>query len=899
MKRIYLFEEGEAKDKRLLGGKGANLAEMTKMGLPVPPGFIITTETCLAYSSAGEKIPEGLMDEVAAGITHIEEKTGKKFGNLNNPLLVSVRSGAAISMPGMMDTILNLGLNDETAKGLIELGGNERFAYDAYRRFIAMFCKIAMGVQGELFDETFERIKRKHGAKYDTDLDAEALKEVVEEFKKVCKDALGKGFPSDPYEQLRLAIEAVFKSWNSPRCVAYRKEFKITPDIANGTAVNVVAMVFGNMGNDSATGVAFTRDPATGENVLFGEYLTNAQGEDVVAGVRTPKPISKMKDEMPQIYQELLKFRDILEHRYREVQDFEFTIERGKLYMLQTRSGKMNAEARVKTAVDMVKEGIITKEEAILRLYPEQLEKLMHKRIDPKSNAKSIARGLAASPGAASGIAIFSADDAEREGKAGKDVILVREETKPEDVHGFFASQGILTSRGGKTSHAAVVARGIGKPCISGCEAIRIDVRAKKAYIGKAVIKEGDVLTIDGSSGDVYLGEVSMIEPELDEELLELLKWADKKRRLGVLANTDTLEGALQARKFGAEGIGLCRTERMFNATDRLPLVQAMILSETADERKPYLEKLLPMQKQDFKEILKAMDGLPVTVRLLDPPLHEFLPSYEELQRDLDDLKKERESLPLKRKTSVITKRAKDLENTIAEKEKMAKRIRTLAEINPMLGHRGVRVGITEPDIYETQIRAYFEACAEVMKEGTMIKPELMVPNVCTLQELIVVKEKFNRVASEVEQKYGLKVPMKFGTMIEVVRACLEADQIAKVAEFFSFGTNDLTQATFSFSREDAENKFLPFYTENKVLPDNPFQTLDIEGVGKLMKICIELGRKTRPDLKIGICGEHGGDPRSVEFCDDIKLTYVSCSPYRVPIARLAAAQAALKNKAS
>jgi len=897
MKRVYLFEEGEAKDKKLLGGKGANLAEMTKMGLPVPPGFIITAETCLEYSGAGEKMPEKLMDDVVASIKHIEEKTEKKFGDVHNPLLVSVRSGAAISMPGMMDTILNLGLNNQTVKGLVELSGNERFAYDAYRRFITMFCKIAMGVKGELFDETFERIKRKHGARYDTDLDADALKEVVEEFKKICKDALGKEFPPDPYEQLRFAIAAVFKSWNSPRCVAYRKEFKITPDIANGTAVNVQAMVFGNMGGDSATGVAFTRDPATGENVLFGEYLTNAQGEDVVAGVRTPKPIAGMQDEMPQTYQELLKIRDILERRYREVQDFEFTIERGKLYMLQTRSGKMNAEARVKTAVDMVKEGILTKEEAILRLYPEQLEKLMHKRIDPKAKVKSIARGLAASPGAASGIAIFSADDAEREGRAGKNVILVREETKPEDVHGFFASQGILTSRGGKTSHAAVVARGIGKPCVSGCEAIRIDARAKKAHVGDAVIKEGDVLTIDGGSGDVYLGEVPMIEPELSEELLELLRWADEKRRLGVLANTDTPDGALQARKFGAEGIGLCRTERMFNAADRLPLVQAMILAEGAEERKPYLEKLLPMQKQDFKEILKAMEGLPVTVRLLDPPLHEFLPSYETLQKEVDDLKKEKDSLSLKRKTAVIMKRVKGLENGIAEKEKMIRRIRALAEINPMLGHRGVRVGITEPDIYETQIRAYFEACAEVMKEGVEIKPELMVPNVCTLQELIVTKEIFDRVASEVEQKYGVKVPMKFGTMIEIVRACLEADQIAKVAGFFSFGTNDLTQGTFSFSREDAENKFLPFYTENKVLPDNPFQTLDIEGVGKLMKMGVELGRKTRPDLKVGICGEHGGDPASVKFCDEIGLTYVSCSPFRVPIARLAAAQAALKNK--
>ncbi len=897
MKHVYLFEEGEAKDKKLLGGKGANLAEMTKMGLPVPPGFVITTEACLEYSGAGEKIPEKLMDEVVASIKHIEEKTKKKFGDVHNPLLVSVRSGAAVSMPGMMDTILNLGLNDETVKGLVELSGDERFSYDAYRRVIAMFCKIAMGVKGELFDETFERIKRKHGARYDTDLDADALKEVVAEFKKICKDTLGKEFPSDPYEQLRFAIEAVFKSWNSPRCVAYRKEFKITPEIANGTAVNVQAMVFGNRGSDSATGVAFTRDPATGENVLFGEYLTNAQGEDVVAGVRTPKPIVEMEDEMPQTYQELLKIRDILERRYREVQDFEFTIERGKLYMLQTRSGKMNAEARVKTAVDMVREGILTKEEAILRLYPEQLETLMHKRIDPKAKAKSIARGLAASPGAASGIAIFSADDAEREGRAGKNVILVREETKPEDVHGFFASQGILTSRGGKTSHAAVVARGIGKPCVSGCEAIRIDVRAKKAYIGNDVIKEGDVLTIDGGSGDVYLGEVPMIEPELSEELLELLSWADEKRRLGVLANTDTADGALQARKFGAEGIGLCRTERMFNATDRLPLVQAMILAENAEGRKPYLEKLLPMQKQDFKEILKAMEGLPVTVRLLDPPLHEFLPSYETLQKEVDDLKKEKDSLSLKRKTAVITKRAKGLEKDIAKKEKMIGRIRALAEINPMLGHRGVRVGITEPDIYEMQIRAYFEACAEVMKEGIKIKPELMVPNVCTLQELIVVKEIFDRVAYEVGQKYGVNVPMKFGTMMEVVRACLEADELAKVAEFFSFGTNDLTQGTFSFSREDAENKFLPFYTENKVLPDNPFQTLDIGGVGKLMRIGVELGRKTRPDLKVGICGEHGGDPASVEFCDDIGLTYVSCSPFRVPIARLAAAQAALKNK--
>ncbi len=896
MKRVYLFEEGEAKDKKLLGGKGANLAEMTRMGLPVPPGFIITTETCLEYYGAGEKPPEGLMDDVATAIKHIEEKTGKKFGDAHNPLLVSVRSGAAISMPGMMDTILNLGLNDSTVKGLVEQTDNERFAYDAYRRFISMFCRIALGVDGELFDEAFERVKQKYGVEYDTDLDAKALKEAVVGFKEICRRALGREFPTDPYEQLRLAIEAVFKSWNTPRCVAYRKEFKITSDIANGTAVNVEAMVFGNMGNDSATGVAFTRDPATGENVLFGEYLTNAQGEDVVAGIRTPKPIAEMGKEMPATCRELLKIREILERRYREVQDFEFTIERGKLYMLQTRSGKMTAQARVKTVVAMVKEGILAEEEAILKVWPEDLEQLTHKRIDPKAKVKPIARGLAASPGASSGVAIFSADDAEREGRAGKNVILVREETKPEDVHGFFASQGILTSRGGKTSHAAVVARGMGKPCVSGCEAIRVDPHAKTAYVGDVIIKEGDVLTIDGGSGDVYLGEVPMIEPKLGGDITELLRWADKRRKLGVMANTDTPEGARDAKRFGAEGIGLCRTERMFSETDRLPLVQALIMAGSAEERKPYLEKLLPVQKRDFKEILKAVEGLPVTVRLLDPPLHEFLPSRDALIEEVEELKREKSLLVLKKRTHTVVKRMENVEKSIAEKERVLKRARVLAEINPMLGHRGVRVGVTCPDIYEMQIRAYYEACAELMKEGVKIKPELMVPNICTVEELLVVKEIVARVAEEVEQKFGVRVPMKFGTMIEVVRACLEADRIAEVAEFFSFGTNDLTQATFSFSREDAENKFLSIYTERGVLPDNPFQTLDVEGVGRLIQMGVELGRKTRPDLEIGICGEHGGDPKSVKFCHEVGLTYVSCSPYRVPIARLAAAQAAIKS---
>jgi len=896
MKRVYLFEEGEAKDKKLLGGKGANLAEMTRMGLPVPPGFIITTETCLEYYGAGEKPPEGLMDDVATAIKHIEEKTDKKFGDAHNPLLVSVRSGAAISMPGMMDTILNLGLNDSTVKGLVEQTDNERFAYDAYRRFISMFCRIALGVDGELFDEAFERVKQKYGVEYDTDLDAKALKEAVVGFKEICRRALGREFPTDPYEQLRLAIEAVFKSWNTPRCVAYRKEFKITSDIANGTAVNVEAMVFGNMGNDSATGVAFTRDPATGENVLFGEYLTNAQGEDVVAGIRTPKPIAEMGKEMPATCRELLKIREILERRYREVQDFEFTIERGKLYMLQTRSGKMTAQARVKTVVAMVKEGILAEEEAILKVWPEDLEQLTHKRIDPKAKVKPIARGLAASPGASSGVAIFSADDAEREGRAGKNVILVREETKPEDVHGFFASQGILTSRGGKTSHAAVVARGMGKPCVSGCEAIRVDPHAKTAYVGDVIIKEGDVLTIDGGSGDVYLGEVPMIEPKLGGDITELLRWADKRRKLGVMANTDTPEGARDAKRFGAEGIGLCRTERMFSETDRLPLVQALIMAGSAEERKPYLEKLLPVQKRDFKEILKAVEGLPVTVRLLDPPLHEFLPSRDALIEEVEELKREKSLLVLKKRTHTVVKRMENVEKSIAEKERVLKRARVLAEINPMLGHRGVRVGVTCPDIYEMQIRAYYEACAELMKEGVKIKPELMVPNICTVEELLVVKEIVARVAEEVEQKFGVRVPMKFGTMIEVVRACLEADRIAEVAEFFSFGTNDLTQATFSFSREDAENKFLSIYTERGVLPDNPFQTLDVEGVGRLIQMGVELGRKTRPDLEIGICGEHGGDPKSVKFCHEVGLTYVSCSPYRVPIARLAAAQAAIKS---
>lgn len=920
-KYVYLFEEADGRNKKLLGGKGAGLAEMTRMGLPVPPGFIVTTEACRHYYENKKRLPKGLMEEVQENIKKIEEKTGKIFGNPQNPLFFSVRSGAAISMPGMMDTILNLGLNDDTVEGLIRITSDGRFAFDAFRRFIQLFGKIALGVDEKEFDEILDWTKQKVGALYDTDLDADHLKDICHQYLMLIKKRKGMPFPEDPMVQLRLAIEAVFKSWMGRRAVDYRREFNITPEMADGTAVNVCTMVFGNMGFDSATGVAFTRDPATGENILYGEYLVNAQGEDVVAGIRTPKPIQEMKKEMPRTYRELERVRKILEEHFREVQDFEFTVEKGNLYILQTRNGKLNAQAIVRTSKEMVQEKLISKEQAVLRLKPSDLEQLLHRRIDPNFKGKPIASGLPASPGAASGKAVFDADEAERLGKLGHKVILVREETKPEDIHGFFASQGILTSRGGKTSHAAVVARGMGKPCVSGCEALHIDPKERMATIENITIREGDLITIDGSKGEVYLGEVPTVEPEISKDLLTLLSWADEIRILGVRANADTPEDAIRARQMGAEGIGLCRTERMFNAVNRLPIVREMILAGNKKKRAEAVAKLLPLQKGDFKEIFRAMKGLPVTIRLLDPPLHEFLPSAEELAEELRNLEslesalasmeniseamkyldtRSRESLKLLEHVAsdIAEIKEKRLDKKLIRKQRETlRKVKEMMEVNPMLGHRGVRLGITYPEIYKMQIQAILEAAAELIKEGVDVQPEIMVPQVCTAQELKWVYQLAKKVQRDVEKRDGVKVQYKFGTMIEVVRACMRAGRLAEVADFFSFGTNDLTQATFSFSREDAENKFLPLYNQWKILQDNPFEVLDVKGVGRLMMITIEWGRRTKPDLKIGICGEHGGHPESIEFCHSIGLSYVSCSVPRLPIARLAAAHAKLKEQ--
>jgi pyruvate,orthophosphate dikinase len=920
-KYVYLFEEADGTDKKLFGGKGAGLAEMTRMGLPVPPGFIVTTEACLKYYENKKKLPKGLFEEVQTNLKIIEEKTGKTFGSPQNPLFFSVRSGAALSMPGMMDTILNLGLNDETIEGLIQITSDGRFAYDAYRRFIQLFGKIALGVDEREFDQILNRTKEEVGVSYDPDLDVDSLKDICEQYLALVKKKTGSSFPGDPMAQLRLAIEAVFRSWMGRRALDYRKEFHITPQMANGTAVNVCTMVFGNMGFDSATGVGFTRDPGTGENVLYGEYLVNAQGEDVVAGIRTPKPIQEMKKEMPKTYRELERIRKTLEGHFREVQDFEFTVEKGNLYILQTRNGKMNAQAIVKTSIEMVREKLITKEEAVLRLKPQEMEQLLHERIDPNFKGKPMVTGLPASPGAASGKAVFDADEAERLGKLGHKVILVREETKPEDIHGFFAAQAILTSRGGKTSHAAVVARGMGKPCVSGCEELHIDLKGREATIKNIHIKEGDFITIDGSRGEVYQGEVPTVDPEISQDLLTLLSWADGFRAVGVRANADMPEDAMRARQLGAEGIGLCRTERMFNAVDRLPLVREMILAGSKEKRTEAIAKLLPLQKSDFKKIFKEMEGLPVTIRLLDPPLHEFLPSAEELSSELAKLKELesafssmetiseamkfldpdfRESLKLldHMVTDITEIREKKLDRKLVRKQQETlRKVKEMMEVNPMLGHRGVRLGITYPEIYRMQIEAILEAAADLIKEGVDVQPEIMVPQVCTAQELKWVYQLVKKVQKEVENQNGIRINYKFGTMIEVVRACMRAGRLAEVADFFSFGTNDLTQATFSFSREDAENKFLPLYNERKILQDNPFDVLDVKGVGRLMMIAIEWGRKTKPDLKIGICGEHGGHPDSVEFCHSIGISYVSCSAFRLPIARLAAAHAKLKDK--
>ncbi len=911
---VFSFNDGDGHNKKLLGGKGANLCEMTQIGINVPPGFVISTDACLAYLETDDDLlPVTLMDEVKSQIDLLEQATGKGFGDSANPLLVSVRSGSALSMPGMMDTILNLGLNETTLPGLIKQTGNERFAYDAYRRFIQLFGKVALGIADEVFDEPFEELKRQAGVNADIGLTAEHLKEISNVFLTVVHQATGRPFPQDVYEQLEIAIKAVFKSWMGKRAIDYRREFNITRDMANGTAVNIVTMVFGNMGMDSATGVGFTRNPATGENIMYGEYLVNAQGEDVVAGIRTPKPVLELEQEMTDMYRQLVELRNRLESHYKEIQDFEYTIEKGVLYCLQTRNGKMNAAAKVRTSVEMVKEKLLNKEQALLRVDPEELEQLLHPGLDPSSQAIAVAQGLPASPGAASGVVVFDADRAELLGKAGEKVILVREETKPEDIHGFFAAEGILTSRGGKTSHAAVVARGMGKPCVAGAEGIKVNTHKRQAVVGGTVLFEGDVITIDGGNGSVYLGEIETVPPEFSDDLHTLLKWADEIAVLSVMANADTVEATKKAAEYGAKGIGLCRTERMFNAQDRLPIVVDMILANTTEERQQALDRLRPIQRADFKSLFEVMSPHAVTIRLLDPPIHEFLPTEKQLERELAHLEQLKNTVEgvgdlmgtlwlLKGQENHAIDVAKPfgeggrelVEAAIAKKELMLMKVRELFEVNPMLGHRGVRLGITYPEIYAMQIRAVLEAAAECKKEGIKTHPEIMVPQVCTVQELLKVKDIVDQVRVEVEKEYNVELEFEFGSMIEVVRSCMRAESLAEVAEFFSFGTNDLTQASFSFSREDAENKFLPMYTEKEILQDNPFEVLDIKGVGKLMQISVEWGRKTNPGLRVGICGEQGGHPESIHFYHHIGLNYVSCSAPRVPIAKLAAAQAKL-----
>jgi len=879
MKQIYFYDEGDGKNKKLLGGKGAGLCEMTRLKLPVPPGFVITTDVCKKYYQNNKKLPKSLIPELKKNIAKIEKRTGKKWNSKTNPLLVSVRSGAAISMPGMMDTILNLGLNDITVQGLAEKSSNPRFAWDSYRRFVQLFGKVVFGVNDKKFDDVLEKAKHSQGVSEDSALNEDSLKKVVEEYKKICEDNTGKKFPSNPFEQVELAIKAVFGSWMGERAVVYREKNNITKDIADGTAVNIVSMAFGNMGDDSATGVVFTRNPGDGTKHIYGEYLVNAQGEDVVAGVRTGKQVDEMKKEMPASYKQLIQTCEKLEKHYKEPQDIEFTIEQGKFYLLQTRNAKMNAVGMIKTSVDMVKEKLIDKNRAITRLQAEQLEQLLHKTIDQKTikNYTQVVKGIAASPGAASGIAVFDVKRATTLGESGTKVILIREETKPEDVPAFFESVGILTSRGGKTSHAAVVARGMGKPCIVGCSDMKINYEQQTATVSDKVIKEGDSITIDGSSGNVFLGEIPTIEPKITQDFKTILEWSQKTKRIGIRANADTPDAAKLARQYGGQGIGLCRTERMFNGRDRIGLFVEMIMAKTIEDRKKILEKLGELQKSDFIEIMQAMEGYEVTIRLLDPPLHEFLPNPEELAEKIHKLE--------------AGGNPKELE----EAKIVFNRARELAEINPMMGHRGVRVGVTYPEIYEMQIRAVFEAAAFLAKKKVKAHPQIMIPQISSIAELNHIKKIYDTIKDEIEKKYKMKLKINFGTMIEVVRAALTADELAKTAEFFSFGTNDLTQATFSFSREDAEGKFLPEYLEKELLERNPFQSIDVNGVGSLIKIGISKGRALKPKLEVGICGEHGGDPNSIKFCHGANLSYVSASPHRIPIAIVAAAQAAIE----
>ncbi|MGM0899539.1 MAG: pyruvate, phosphate dikinase [Bacillota bacterium] len=877
-KFVYMFNEGNSEMKDLLGGKGANLAEMTRIGLPVPFGFTISTEACKAYYEANKKITTEVQDEILQALKKLEANTGKKLGNPENPLLVSVRSGAVFSMPGMMDTILNLGMNDETVEGVARLTNNPRFAYDSYRRFIQMFSDVVLDVDTFFFERLLEETREEKGYKSDPELTAEDWKEVISGYKRIVKKHTRKAFPQDPIEQLYLSINAVFDSWNNQRAIVYRRLNKIPGHL--GTAVNIQSMVFGNMGNDSGTGVAFTRNPSTGEHLLYGEYLINAQGEDVVAGIRTPQPINTLKDEMPEVYEQFAATCIRLEQHYKDMQDIEFTVERGKLFILQTRNGKRTAQAAIRIAVEMVKEGFISKRDALLRVDPDQLNQLLHRRIDDNFERTQLAKGLPASPGAATGAVVFDADEAELLAKDGKKVILVRPETTPDDIHGIVAAEAVVTSRGGMTSHAAVVARGMGKACICGCEAMKIDLHEKEFYIKGTVVKEGDIITIDGGTGEVMLGEIPMIEPELSVEFQQLLSWADEERQLGVRTNADNPEDSRKAREFGAEGIGLCRTEHMFMDPTRVPIVQEMILAETFEERQAALTKLLPMQQDDFEGILEAMQGFPVTIRLLDPPLHEFLPDKEELIVETTKLK-------------ILEPNSTELK----EKELLLKKVRQLDEFNPMLGHRGCRLGMIHPEIYEMQAKAIFYAVAKLAEKGIEAKPEIMIPLVGHVNELKEMRQLVVNSANLVKEETGKEFVYTIGTMVEVPRAALTADQIAEEADFFSFGTNDLTQTTFGYSRDDAEGKFLQAYIENKVLPENPFAVLDCEGVGKLVETGVKLGRKTKPELKTGICGEHGGEKSSIEFCYQIGLDYVSCSPYRVPIARLAAAQATIRYK--
>ena len=907
-KWVYLYNEvKEAEEyagswdgvRGLLGGKGANLAEMTRIGVPVPPFFTVTTEACNAYLAAGNKFPEGMWEEMLAALKEIEKATGKKFGDPENPLLVSCRSGAKMSMPGMMDTVLNIGLNDETAKGMVAKTNNERFVYDAYRRLISMFGSVVLGIDDEKFERVLEEVKKEKGVELDTDLTADDLKELVERYKQVVKQEKGIDFPQDPLEQMRLATEAVFRSWNGKRAIDYRRAENIPDDL--GTAVNIVAMVFGNTGWKSGTGVAFTRNPSTGEKKIFGEYLLNAQGEDVVAGIRNTEDIEKMKETLPEAYEEFIQICEKLEKHYRDMQDMEFTVENGKLWMLQTRNGKRTAAAEVKIAVDMVNEGLITKEEAVQRVTPTQVDTLLHPQFmgDTKAEARKegrrFATGVNASPGAAVGQVYFDADTAERMAKEkNQQVIMVRPFTKPDDVHGMLASKGILTSEGGATSHAAVVARQFGIPCVVGASMMRIDMEKRQLESEGIVIREGDWISIDGGSGEAFVGKLEMTMPSLEEQtdLMTLLNWADEvcakpgirkapegwpTTGLQVWANADYPKDAQRARSYGAKGIGLCRTEHMFFEQERLPIVQRMILAESHEERVEALNELLPYQRDDFAGLFEAMDGYPVIIRLIDPPLHEFLPSEETLLEE------------------VVTMRVKGETEGLEEKEKLLASVRAMHESNPMMGLRGIRLSIVMPEIVEMQVRAIFEAAADVTKRGVLAKPEVMIPLTGHINELNYIQPRLVEIAKQVMEEKKVEFPYKFGTMIEIPRAALTAAEIAKVAEFFSFGTNDLTQMTYGYSRDDAERSFLVTYIEEGILPNNPFQTIDVAGVGRLMKIAVEEGRAARINLEVGICGEHGGDPASIEFCHTIGQNYVSCSPFRVPVARLAAAHVALK----